>query len=286
MHGLKHSLFIAIALTLSAGCGDSSSGSDIDSGPNGPAIDGSPGSDGGNTPGGDGSVGNPTADAAPGSGECSGTEIQCSNCIDDDEDGLIDGFDPHCISAADQDEFSFATGIPGDNRDEKKQDCFFDGNSGAGDDGCDIHVCCLLDECPPDLSADFDPDDCTPTQQCIDFCAPATPPGCDCFSCCTICNDAECRDVLVNPAVAPECDVDVLGDPSKCPTCTKSTECSTDCDTASCILCPGQTEDDLPAECNDQNQCPEGRAPCETSDDCGETEYCSAGCCTAGIIVE
>jgi hypothetical protein len=44
----------------------------------------------------------------------------------------------------DNDESSFATGIPGDNIDTVNQDCFFDGNSGGGDDGCDIHVCCLL----------------------------------------------------------------------------------------------------------------------------------------------
>ena len=34
----------------------------------------------------------------------------------------------------DNDESSFATGIPGDNMDACKQDCFFDGNSGMGDD--------------------------------------------------------------------------------------------------------------------------------------------------------
>lgn len=292
MHLSKPSLIIAITLTIAAGCGDSSSGSNIDSGPGGPVIDGSPGSgtDGGNNPGGDGSVGNPTADAAPGSGACSSIEIQCSNCIDDDEDGLIDGFDPHCISAADKDEFTFATGISGDNIDRKKQDCFFDGNSGAGaNDGCDLHTCCLLDECPSDLDQNFDrATDCPPVEEtsCAETCLPATPPGCDCFGCCTICNDSECYDVLINPAVAPNCDLDVLGDPTQCPTCTKIEACNTECDPTSCILCPGQTEEDLPAECNNQNQCPEGRTSCESTDDCGGTEYCSAGCCTPGIIVE
>ena len=56
----------------------------------------------------------------------------------------------------DNDEGSFATGIPGDNKDANKQDCFFDGNSGGGDDGCNQHVCCLFGattkaECQTDL---------------------------------------------------------------------------------------------------------------------------------------
>lgn len=45
--------------------------------------------------------------------------------------------------ANDDDEGSFGTGISGDNRDPKWQDCFFDGNSGAGDDRCRYHTECL-----------------------------------------------------------------------------------------------------------------------------------------------
>lgn len=281
MRALKLSLILVTAITV--GCGDDGTGSGNPDGgdPNNPVIDAAPGGGDGNTPPGGGDGGTNTADAAPGS-QCGLT--QCSNCIDDDGDGLIDGFDPHCISAADNDEFSFATGIPGDNKDATKQDCFFDGNSGAGDDGCDIHVCCLLDDCP---DANFDPSTCTSlSQQCIDFCAPATPPGCDCFGCCTVCDGANCNDVFIHPVVAPDCDVDVLGDPTLCPTCTKSTECTaSECDPTNCVLCPGQTEDDLPAECNNQNECTDGRTPCDVTSDCAADEYCSAGCCTAGIIV-
>src|SRR6478609_3127994 len=40
------------------------------------------------------------------------------------------------VGPLDNDESSFATGIPVDNIDACKQDCFFDGNSGMGDDGC------------------------------------------------------------------------------------------------------------------------------------------------------
>ena len=57
---------------------------------------------------------------------------QCSDGIDNDGDGKIDYDDPECVGPLDNDESSFATGIPGDNMDACKQDCFFDGNSGAG----------------------------------------------------------------------------------------------------------------------------------------------------------
>ena len=67
---------------------------------------------------------------------------QCSDGIDNDGDGLIDSADPECTGPADNDESSFATGIPGDNMDACKQDCFFDGNSGMGDDGCQWQLEC------------------------------------------------------------------------------------------------------------------------------------------------
>jgi hypothetical protein len=65
---------------------------------------------------------------------CGAGGCACNNGLDDDGDGLIDAADPECVGAMDNDESSFATGMPGDNRDPKWQDCFFDGNSGAGDD--------------------------------------------------------------------------------------------------------------------------------------------------------
>ena len=63
-------------------------------------------------------------------------QTQCSDGIDNDGDGKIDYADPECVGPLDNDESSFATGIPGDNMDACKQDCFFDGNSGMGDDHC------------------------------------------------------------------------------------------------------------------------------------------------------
>lgn len=218
------------------------------------------------------------------SGQCTAAQPQCSNCIDDDGDGLIDGQDPHCTSSRDDRESSFATGISGDNIDAVKQDCFFDGNSGSGDDGCDIHVCCLLaGPCPSELNPQqYDPAACTPSQQCIDACAPLTPPGCDCFGCCTICWGAGCFDVITNPANAPSCDVDVLDDPTLCPPCIRSPVCGTACEPTGCVQCPGQTEADLPPECMG-HQCPENLATCSTSSDCAANEFCARGCCIAAV---
>src|SRR3954447_10123213 len=116
---------------------------------------------------------------------------QCSDGLDNDGDGKIDYDDPECVGGLDNDESSYATGIPGDNVDSCKQDCFFDGNSGMGDDGCQWNLKC--DPANPGAHAakacPYDPNykNC-PTQQsdlCIKTCQRVTPNGCDCFGCCS-----------------------------------------------------------------------------------------------------
>lgn len=223
----------------------------------------------------------------------------CDNGVDDDGDGLIDGFDPECTGPFDDDEGTFATGIPGDNRDPKWQDCFFDGNSGAGDDGCRYHTDCLYGDRPADDK------DCKLTEQCIDFCKPLTPNGCDCFGCCTVqLPDGGTVDVME----AATCSLANIGDADACPRCTKSTACANDC--GECELCLGKTE--LPEHCtppstgNDGaggagNETPggEGGAPnppepaytCDNGEPvCGPDQpceasyqYCSLGCCITRI---
>jgi hypothetical protein len=167
--------------------------------------------------------------------------------------------------------------------DPKTQDCFFDGNSGGGDDKCAYHTCCLTDvkhdgtcaiTAPP-----YDPADCTVTAECIKNCAPATPPGCDCFGCCTVCAGDDCRDIATNPAISPECDLEHLDDPDKCLACVKSTECNgTTCGGETCVLCPGQLAEDLPASCNQTPVCPNSTV-CASSADCEAGDYCASGCC-------
>ncbi|MBS1121720.1 MAG: putative secreted protein [Deltaproteobacteria bacterium] len=287
---MRQLLLALLTLTFIACGGKSGNGSDA-------------GNTGGDDGGGDGNNGNVDAPALvpPGCTAPDLTKPQCSNCIDDDGDGFADSFDIECTGPTDNDESSFSTGIPGDNIDAVKQDCFFDGNSGGGDDGCDIHVCCLLGaatvaDCPIGQNQ-YDPANCPPpigttplSQLCIDTCGALTPPGCDCFGCCTLCdpnNPSMCYDVITNPATSPDCTADVLADPTKCHTCTQVPSCGNpECGGTTCILCPGQTQTDLPAECNGTTTCPSGVTSCAGGAACPANTACDAGSqCCVGIIL-
>jgi hypothetical protein len=215
---------------------------------------------------------------------------QCNNGLDDDGDGFIDGFDPECTGPLDNDEGSFSTGIPGDNRDPKWQDCFFDGNSGAGDDHCRYSTDCLTGA----LSQD-DPD-CAITEQCRNFCARLTPNGCDCFGCCTV-RDVDGSEVDVT--LGGTCSVATIQDADICHPCTKTMDCGNTC--GECELCPGKTINDLPAHCSDTpdggtdggeggapgdagvppppNTCDNGEQVCSADIPCPNNYYCSLGCC-------
>jgi hypothetical protein len=282
---MKHLFLSCVAIAMIAACGGSNGGG------GGGGDGGTTGGDGGTT-GGDGGT---TGGDGGGSSGCTAGLTQCSNCIDDDGDGEIDGLDIECTGAGDNLEDSFETGIPGDNKDRINQDCFFDGDSGAGNDGCNIHVCCLMGattkaECTIGASQ-FDPAACTLTPECIEKCGTVTPPGCDCFGCCTICDSTGCYDVNLNPVISPNCTEETLSDPAFCTTCTKSTECNggacnEDAGGDPCVLCPGQDPSDLPAECGGMNQCPNGETTCMSDGDCPTTApFCASGCCIADIIL-
>lgn len=224
---------------------------------------------------------------------CGDRACACADGLDNDGDGVADGFDAECTGPNDDDEGSFATGISGDNMDPKWQDCFFDGNSGAGDDGCRYHTDCLTGE----LSADHK--NCTVSQECIDFCRQRTPNGCDCFGCCSIqLGDGSVRDVVITP----DCEEENIDD---CLSCVKDTDgCNNEC--ADCELCPGKTVADLPAKCfttppptdggtpdgstpggstpdggttPPPYTCDNNRSACASTADCGSGQYCSLGCC-------
>jgi len=236
----------------------------------------------------------PDADPnAPDAAPCTPGTTQCSNCLDDDSDGTIDGADAECAGSLDNDEGTFATGIMGDNRDPYAQDCFFDGNSGAGQD-CAWHTCCLFPDgaCPPHIANHgngFDrARDCgDQSGACLGgACAELAPPGCDCFGCCTVCKDTTCKDVLINPILYPSgttCDYENL---NNCYECIKNTQCGADeCNDNpdDCVLCPGQDEADLPSTCSGAHVCPGDLVECDTNDQCGDGYYCSSGCCILSI---
>jgi hypothetical protein len=290
---MKIRIWLLSCLTLLALAACGSNGG---TGGDGGGDDGGGDGDGGT---GDGGCTGLCTDAPPFGGNCTvGGPAQCSNCIDDDGDGHIDGYDIECSGPLDNDEGSFSTGIPGDNVDAVMQDCFFDGNSGAGNDGCNIHVCCILGAttkaaCPIGQNR-YNPSECPPPlgttplpQKCLDTCGALTPPGCDCFGCCTICdpnNPTTCFDILTNPSASPNCNETNLADPAACLRCTKNTACGSDeCGGNTCILCPGQDPSTLPASCNGMTACPTGTTVCGAGGTCPSSTYCSNGCCI-GVI--
>ena len=172
---------------------------------------------------------------------CGGSPCACSDGKDGDGDGLIDLADPECVASWDNDEASFATGIPGDNRDDACQDCFFDGNSGSGNDGCRLPSSCLREG--NNSSGRGSCKSCDQTLQCKTFCQAYTPNGCDCFGCCGVHLE---NGSVVNVALGAGCNIDgnnVQG----CQTCVPNDSCRNEC--GKCELCPGKTLADLPADC-------------------------------------
>jgi hypothetical protein len=231
-----------------------------------------------------------SADALTG---CVPGATQCTNCKDDDGDGLVDWMDPECTGPLDNDENSFATGIPGDNIDPCKQDCWFDGNSGSGNDGCLFPTRCIKGstepKCPYDEKAASDPKQCPkPSEQCIKYCKPLTPKGCDCAGCCDVYDPTG---KLFTVKLAGTCTYETLGDATKCPACTKIPECSNPC--GKCDFCLGKLT--LPPECypstadagvdapppdaEPPGECPAGITKCSPSSPCAAGQYCLTGCC-------
>jgi hypothetical protein len=178
---------------------------------------------------------------------CDPNGPQCNNCKDDDGDGKIDYDDPECVGPLDNDEGSFGTGIPGDNMDACKQDCFFDGNSGMGDDHCLWQLKCdpvnTGGSCPYDANfAASHATECSvsasQSQACVDFCRKLVPNGCDCFGCCAIPGGPTVR-------LTASCTAANFNDPVKCPPCTQVTQCANTC--GHCEICVGKPT--LPADC-------------------------------------
>jgi hypothetical protein len=276
--------------TTGAG-GTSASGSGGTTG--GGGTIGSAGSTGGTAASGVGGVGGTSATGGTtgvGGGKVPVGSAQCSDGKDNDGDGKIDYDDPECVGPLDNDESSFATGIPGDNMDECKQDCFFDGNSGAGDDGCDWQLQCdptsVNTKCPYDMRyVTQHPDTCSTSasqsQACINFCRKFVPNGCDCFGCCIV------PGASTPIKLAPTCTAADFGNPAKCPVCTQVTQCSNPCDR--CEICIGKPT--IPADCNAPDAGTDGPPPPSCGSDfqpcgpgtnttiCPTGQGCVTGCC-------
>jgi hypothetical protein len=285
---------VGIALAAS-GCGSDKS-DHADDGAGDGSVDASVRLDGSRLDGGmDGSQRDATADGAPGTlpdgspfvvneqGQvlCGTAPCACSNGLDEDNDGKIDLADLECVSSWDNDEATFATGIPGDNRDTACQDCFFDGNSGSGNDGCRIATSCLQDAMDSS-SGRGSCDTCTANDKCRTSCQAYTPNGCDCFGCCTVqLGSGIQKSVLLSAG----CSIDGTTT-TGCTECVPSTTCKNTC--GECELCPGKTAADLPASCNTGGgtdagtatpSCDDGQQVCTTDDSCPVNQLCEFGCC-------
>jgi hypothetical protein len=250
-----------------------------------------------------GSGGAPTSIA-----ECQGHVYECGDLQDNDGDGLIDSQDPDCLGPCDNTEDSYFGGIPGQNEAPCRQDCYFDQDSGPGNDGCYWnHKCDPNEESPsyypePSLGTQcaYDPDANTPgtgescesleqtqSQACLDFCGPLTPNGCDCFGCCELPAGSGEFVWLGSQGLDGDsvCTIASIDDPDLCHPCLPVSACLNGCEP--CELCLGKTE--LPPECGEGGgggappgeQCPEEYQTCGLpgQDPCPSGSYCITGCC-------
>jgi len=212
---------------------------------------------------------------------CGDHVCACSNGKDDDTDQATDGFDPECTGSFDDDELTFASGVHGEDRTARCQDCYFDGNSGPGDDGCRRASSCASDGTPSSASGACGT--CTPSTECVANCRPSTPNGCDCFGCCEV----RTAEGVVNILLRDTCSLADIGDTAKCPRCNPATDCRNEC--GRCELCAGKTASDLPSDCSGSGAggldytCDDGAA-CSLSQPCPSTHYCIQGCCVPIVI--
>ena len=204
---------------------------------------------------------------------CQGKVYQCGDCIDNDGDGLVDSQDPDCLGACQNNEAGFAGDIPGQNNAPCKSDCYWDQDTGSGNDQCYWnHSCDPFEQGPPaatnpEIGCAYDPNthvggapvppgqnDCTyllnnQSTACTNFCKPLTPNGCDCFGCCE--NPYNKGTFVYAGSVdnngQPSCEATMasLNDPTKCKPCTPVVGCQNTC--AHCEVCFGGAP--LPPDC-------------------------------------
>ncbi len=176
---------------------------------------------------------------------CRGKSRACGDCVDNDQDGLVDAEDPECLGACDDTELWLSPS----SRNCPNADCFFEPDCGRGND---------LD------------------------CIALTPNGCDCQGCCLLPDGV--THVLLSSADADgvlTCDSQSLGDQDRCKPCTLDMTCFNDC--GPCELCLGRNE--LPEECLSDASCSvpacdDGRKPCGgCAGDCPQGDVCITGCC-------
>jgi hypothetical protein len=241
---------------------------------------------------------------------CQGKVYQCGDCIDNDNDGRTDDQDRECLGSCQNNESGFSGDIPGQNNAPCRSDCYFDQDTGPGNDSCEWDHRCDPHEVAPDFypeqGCNYNPDysfgggvTCQTRQQsqpavCATVCGPLTPNGCDCFGCCTIPPSTSTTEGVFlnskNSAGVPTCDLASAADPTKCHPCQIVQSCFKTC--GRCQLCVGKP--DVPADCYETPdggggtsdggvplQCPGGEQPCGLPGQpvCPSRFFCVTGCC-------
>ena len=198
-----------------------------------------------------------------------GSPSLCGDCMDNDDDGLIDNDDPECLGPCDNTEGpALLTGVGGETGNQCGADCYFDFGNGSGGGDCKWNRSCdplaPKDQClyVPGLaeSEGGDSKDCPLSQDplCEKTCAPLTPNGCDCFGCCTF---PELKDKAPGGGDAyvflgSESDSEGtctfatvtnpnMTDPAPCRSCTPAGNCLNTCER--CEICLGKPT--IPADC-------------------------------------
>ena len=292
--------------TGGSGAGSSTAGS-------GGTSNGGAGGTGATSTGGTGTGGTTVHVEAP----CVNQTYQCGDTVDNDGDGLIDSDDPDCLGPCDNTEDGYYGGIPGQPGPDCTVDCYWDSNSGSGNDECYWTHQCDPNEiddpghpepnsvCPYDENANvpgtgLSCEDLKAAQSdtCAKVCGPLTPNGCDCFGCCELPAGSGKYIWLGsedNTTGEGSCHKGVVDDPEKCEPCIPVPSCLNGCD--KCELCLGK--DELPPECmpgtggaggtggtggsggGGTGQCPPGIQACGLPGQapCAAGFYCITGCC-------
>ena len=239
---------------------------------------------------------------------CAGKQTLCGDCLDNDDDGLIDNDDPECLGPCDNYEGEeLLSGVGGETGEQCKADCYFDFGNGAGNDDCHWSRSC--DPLTPKVQCTYNENllggnDCPDTQPtlCEEVCAPLTPNGCDCFGCCTFPElagmgpDGGAGYVYIGSESG--CTFDTVTQQAFCQACTPAGNCLNTCER--CEICLGKPT--IPADCfpgtggsggmsggggmggsDGGERCPVDKVPCGLEGDAACAGFCLTGCC---IVVQ
>lgn len=211
---------------------------------------------------------------------CQGKLYSCGDCLDNDGDGRVDSDDQDCLGPCDNTESGALTlGIPGGNNAPCKADCYFDQDTGTGNDDCYWDHSCD----PKSVAPNYYPEShlgnrcayvsnpatygvgggltCTTAQMgqsatCKNICGVLTPNACDCFGCCAIGPQANTTTTpkqgiwlgSLDANKVASCTFNTLSDPSKCHPCTIVEACYKGC--GKCQFCLGDPPNKVfPPEC-------------------------------------